>query len=54
MNEHGAHGSIWPVVCAGGIALLAFGLLTSLAFCLAGALLLGWALVGWIGELRHE
>ena len=47
------HGSIWPVVCAGGIALLAFGVLTSLLFSAAGALLLVCALVGWVAELRH-
>ena len=47
------HSSIWPMVCAGGIALLAFGVLTSLAFSVAGALLLACALAGWIAELRH-
>jgi hypothetical protein len=45
------HASVWPVVCAGGIALLAFGVLTSLVFSLAGALLLVWSLVGWLGEV---
>ena len=47
------HGSIWPVVCAGGLALLAFGVVTSLMFSAAGALLLVWALVGWVGEMRR-
>src|SRR5207245_456052 len=47
------HSSIWPVVCGGGIALLAFGVLTSLLFSAAGALLLVWGLVGWVGEVRH-
>jgi hypothetical protein len=47
------HHSIWPVACGGGIALLAFGVLTSLLFSTAGALLLVWALVGWVGEVRH-
>jgi hypothetical protein len=47
------HHSIWPIVCGGGIALLAFGVLTSLLFSAAGALLLVWALVGWVGEVRH-
>ena len=47
------HSSIWPIACAGGLALLAFGVLTSLLFSAAGALLLVWALVGWIAEMRH-
>ena len=41
------------MVCAGGIALLAFGVVTNLLFSLAGALLLALALVGWIGEVRR-
>ena len=47
------HASIWPVVCAGGLALLAFGVLTSLLFSAAGVLLLIWSLVGWVAEMRH-
>ena len=46
--------SIWPVVLAGGITLLLFGVVTSLVFSVVGALLTIWALAGWIGELRHE
>ena len=46
--------SIWPVVLAAGITLLLFGVVTSLAFSVTGALLVIRALVGWIGELRHE
>jgi hypothetical protein len=47
------HGSLWPVVCAAGVALVAFGILTSPLFSLAGALLLILALVGWAAEMRH-
>ncbi len=46
--------SIWPVVLAAGITLLLFGVVTSLAFSVAGALLAIVALAGWIGELRRE
>ena len=56
MNEHDVHlpsPSVWPVTLAGGIALLGFGVLTSLALSALGAVLLVWALTGWIQELRH-
>jgi hypothetical protein len=46
--------TIWPFVCGGGVALLAFGMLTSPAFSLVGLLLVARALAGWIGELRRE
>lgn len=45
--------SVWPVVLAGGIALLLFGLVTSLSFSVLGALLIVGALTGWIGDLLH-
>jgi hypothetical protein len=48
------HSTIWPFVCGAGVALLAFGMLTSLAFSLVGLLLIVRSLAGWIGELRHE
>ena len=66
MTGHGeerAHGaeeihlpspSIWPVVCAAGITLIAFGVLTSPAFSAAGLALMGWSLGGWIEEMRYE
>lgn len=46
--------SIWPFALAGGITLLMFGIVTALLISIVGALLIGWALWGWIGELRHE
>jgi hypothetical protein len=53
MEHHLPDPSIWPIVCAGGIALIAFGLLTSLAFSLVGVLLLAASIVGWVGEVRR-
>jgi hypothetical protein len=56
MNEHNVHlpsPSVWPITLAGGITLLGFGVLTSLALSALGAVLLAWALTGWIQELRH-
>jgi hypothetical protein len=46
------HASVYPVVVAAGIALLAFGLLTSIVFCPLGLVVLASGLGGWIGELR--
>ena len=43
--------SVWPIVLAGGIALLLFGVVTSLSFSVLGALLIAGALRGWVGEL---
>ena len=45
--------SVWPVVLAGGMALLLFGVVTSLSFSVLGALLIAGALKGWIGDLLH-
>jgi hypothetical protein len=45
--------TIWPAVLAGGITLLAMGLVTSLVFSLAGALVMALGLGGWIRELLH-
>jgi hypothetical protein len=45
--------SLWPVVLAGGMALLLFGVVTSLSFSVLGALLIVGALKGWIGDLLH-
>jgi hypothetical protein len=53
MSEHLPSPSIWPVTAAGGVTLLGFGLLTSLALSALGAVLLAWGLFGWIQELRH-
>ena len=59
-GHHGDHGeeihlpgpTIWPVVCAAGITLVAFGVVTHPAFSVVGLLLTARALGGWIGELR--
>ena len=45
--------SVWPAVLAGGMALLLFGVVTSLSFSVLGALLIAGALKGWIGDLLH-
>jgi hypothetical protein len=45
--------SYWPMVMGAGITLLLFGVISSLAFSAVGALLMLWALGGWIGDLRH-
>ena len=47
------HASVYPIVVAAGIALVAFGLLTSYAFCLLGVVVFASGLGGWNGELRH-
>jgi hypothetical protein len=47
------HESLSPITLAAGIGLLGFGLLTSLVFSVVGLLVMGWALVGWIEEMRH-
>ena len=47
------HETLAPITLAAGIALLAFGLLTSLVFCIVGIATMGWALVVWIEEMRH-
>ena len=53
MNEHGGAPSVWPAALAGGLSLAAFGLVTSLAFSIVGALIAIAATAGWIEELRH-
>ncbi len=53
-NVHLPAPSIWPLVCAAGITLLAFGVVTHLAFSVFGLLLTVRALGGWIEEMRYE
>lgn len=43
--------TVWPCLVGLGATLLAFGLVTSLAFSVAGALAVALGLAGWIGEL---
>lgn len=47
------HESLAPMTLAAGIGLLAFGLLTSVAFSIVGIAIMGWALAHWIEEMRH-
>ncbi len=44
----------WPVVMALGITFVAWGILTTWIITAVGALLFVLALVGWIGEIKHE
>ena len=46
--------SVWPFVLGGGVTLAAFGIPTNLLFTAVGAVLVAWALVGWIGDMRRE
>ncbi len=49
--------TVWPFVLSGGIALLLFGVVTSLSFSVVGVALMVGALGGWIGDLlraQHE
>ena len=46
--------SLWPFAVGGGVTLLALGMVTSLLLSALGLALIGYGLVGWIGELRHD
>jgi hypothetical protein len=46
--------SVWPFVLGAGVALLAFGAVTTLMFCVAGVIVVALGLAGWIGDLLHE
>jgi hypothetical protein len=62
-SEYGEHGhagehdlpheSLSPITMAAGIGLLGFGLLTSLVFSIVGLVVMVWALMSWIEEMRH-
>lgn len=45
--------TMWPAVMALGITMFMAGLITNLAFTLAGLIVFLIALAGWIAELRH-
>jgi hypothetical protein len=45
--------SIWPATVGAAVALMAFGVATSLALSALGIVLLAFGLFGWIRELRH-
>jgi hypothetical protein len=44
----------WPAAAALGIVLIFFGVVTVWLIAIAGAVLLGIAVTGWIGELRYD
>jgi hypothetical protein len=52
-NEHLPAPSVWPFVVGAAVTLMAFGVTTSLAFSMVGAILLAWGVVNWVRELRH-
>jgi Cytochrome c oxidase subunit IV len=45
--------SVWPFTLAGGVTLVGFGVLSSMALSILGVALMAWGLFGWIMELRH-
>jgi len=51
--EHLPAPSIWPLTVGAAVALMAFGVATSLALSALGIVLLAFGLIGWIQELRH-
>ncbi len=44
----------WPMAMAGGISLILAGPVLSYFFSVVGLVLFGFALAGWIRELRRE
>jgi len=52
-HHHLPSPSVWPMTLAGGVTLVGFGVLTSIALSILGALLMAWALFSWIQELRR-
>jgi len=57
MSEPHAHlpsPTVWPFVLGAGVTLAAFGVATSFYFTVVGAVLVVWALAGWILDLRRE
>jgi hypothetical protein len=53
MNEHLPAPSVWPATVGAGVALMAFGVATTLALSALGTVLLVWGVVRWVQELRH-
>jgi hypothetical protein len=45
--------SVWPFTVGAGVALIAFGIATSLALSALGVLLLFWGIWRWVQELRY-
>jgi hypothetical protein len=46
--------TVWPAAAALGIVLIFFGVVTAWLVVIAGVLLLGIAVVGWIDEVRYD
>jgi hypothetical protein len=44
----------WPGLFAFGVTLLAWGLVSSFLLTLIGGAMLSYALLHWIGEIRHD
>ncbi|MCA1644378.1 MAG: cytochrome c oxidase subunit 4 [Chloroflexi bacterium] len=51
--EHLPSPSVWPATLGAAVALIAFGVATTLALSALGLLLLAFGLYGWIQELRR-
>ncbi|MGH2448071.1 MAG: hypothetical protein ACRDFS_05645 [Chloroflexota bacterium] len=46
--------SIWPITSAAGATLFGAGFVTNEWVGLGGLIILFWAIVMWVQELRHE
>lgn len=44
----------WPALLAFGVVLIFWGLVSTWLISLAGAIISGVSLAGWIGEMMHE
>jgi hypothetical protein len=51
---HLPHPTYWPAVLALGIVFLAWGLVTNPVVTAFGVIVFFVALLGWIGEMRHD
>ncbi|MEJ2597912.1 MAG: hypothetical protein P8Z00_06230 [Anaerolineales bacterium] len=46
--------SYWPALLAFGVVLIFWGLVSTWLISLAGIIITGFSLAGWIGEMIHE
>jgi hypothetical protein len=53
-HNHLPEPTAWPPVLALSITLMFWGLASSLIITGVGALVFAVALMGWIGDIRHE
>lgn len=61
-DEHGADeehvhlppSSVWPITTAFGLTLVGFGFVSHWLVSVLGGLMMFYAIVGWVQELRHE